>query len=86
MKGATQFDQLCHRVFSANGNGTNYLSWRTGVKCGYCGYELEAYYCDERLYVLECHHCKIKALVMDGKQAEAAYKTLCHAVYQVDEM
>lgn len=34
-KGATRFDKLCHRLFSANGNGTDYLSRRTGVKCGY---------------------------------------------------
>lgn len=49
MKGATKFDQLCHSVFAANGNGTNYLGCRTGVQCGCCGYELKAYYCEERL-------------------------------------
>lgn len=75
MKGATKFDQLCHRVFSANGNGTNYLSRRTGVKCGYCGYELEAYYCESRLYMVECLHCKIKALVNAESRTDAAYKT-----------
>lgn len=36
MKGATKFDQLCHRVFAANCNGTNYRSRETGVSCGYC--------------------------------------------------
>lgn len=86
MKGATQFDQLCHRVFAANGNGTNYLSRRTGVKCGYCAYELEAYYCEDRLYVVECHHCKTKALVMAGSPEKAAYMTFGHAVYPVDDM
>ena len=80
MKGATQFDQLCHRVFSANGNGTNYLSRRTGVKCGFCGYELEAYYCESRLYMVECHHCKTKALVMAGNPEEAASKTFGHVM------
>lgn len=86
LKGATKFDQLCHSVFSANGNGTNYLSRKTGVKCGCCGYGLEAYYCDERLYLVECHHCKTKALVIAGNPAEAAYKTFGHAVYPVEEM
>lgn len=86
MKGATKFDQLCHRVFAANGNGTNYRSRETGVRCGYCGHELEAYYCEERLYLVECSCCKTKALVMAGNQAEAAYKTFGHAVYSVDEM
>ena len=80
MKGATQFDQLCHRVFSANGNGTNYLSRRTGVKCGFCGYEIEAYYCESRLYMVECHHCKTKALVMAGNPEEAASKTFGHVM------
>ena len=80
MKGATQFDQLCHRVFSANGNGTNYLSRRTGVKCGFCGYEIEAYYCESRLYIVECHHCKTKALVMAGNPEEAASKTIGHVM------
>lgn len=85
-KGATKFDKLCHRVFSANGNGTDYLSRRTGVKCGYCGYELEAYYCESRLYVVECHHCKTKAITMAGNLAEAAYKTFGHAVYPLEDM
>lgn len=85
-KGATKFDQLCHQVFAGNGNGTNYLSRRTGVRCGYCGHELEAYYCEERLYLVECSCCKTKALVMAGSPADAAYKTFGHAVYSVDEM
>lgn len=85
-KGATKFDKLCHRIFSANGNGTDYLSRRTSVKCGYCGYELEAYYCESRLFVVECHHCKTKALAMAGTPAEAAYKTFGHAVYPLEEM
>lgn len=75
MKGATKFDQLCHRVFAENGNGTDYLSRKTGVQCGSCGHELEAYYCEERLYVVECHYCRTKALVMAGCPADAAYKT-----------
>lgn len=86
IKGATKFDQMCHRVFSENGNETDYLGRGTGVKCGRCGIELDAYYCESRLYMVECHHCKTKALVMAGNPAEAAYKTLGHAVYPVDEM
>lgn len=85
-KGVTEFDKLCHRVFSARGNGANYLSWETGVKCGNCGHELEAYYCESRLYVVECHHCKAKALVMAGSPEQAAYQTFGHAVYPVEEI
>ncbi len=86
MKGATKFDNLCHSVFSANGNGANYLSSRTSVQCGFCGYELKAYYCEERLYMVECCNCNIKALVKAGSPAEAAYMTFGHAVYPVEEM
>ncbi len=85
-KGATEFDKLCHRAFSGKGNGKNYLSRGTGVSCGYCRHELEAYYCEERLYLVECSCCKTKALVMAGNPADAAYKTFGHAVYSVDEM
>ena len=76
MKGATKFDQLCHKGFSATGDGTDYLSRGTGVKCRCCGSEIYAYYCEERLYVVECHHCRIKALIKAGNPYEAAYRTL----------
>ena len=85
-KGATNFDKLCHKVFSANGNGTDFLIRRTGVSCGRCGRELEAYYCESRLYVVECHSCETRALVMASSRKEAAYKTFGHAVYPLDEM
>ncbi len=85
-RGATSFDKLCHKVFSANGNGTDFLSRETGVRCGNCGRELEAYYCESRLYVVECTRCKTRALVMAGSPEEAAYKTFGHGVYPIDEM
>ena len=85
-KGVTNFDKLCHKVFSAKGNGTDFLSRETGVRCGYCGHELEAYYCESRLYVVECNSCKTMALVMARSREEAAYKTFGHAVYPLDEM
>ncbi len=77
-KGATAFDKLCHKIFAANGNGTNYMSRGTGVSCGLCGAELEAYYCEEHLYLVECHGCKVKALVMAGSPKDAAYRTFGH--------
>lgn len=85
-KGSTKLDKLCHKVFGANGNGSDYLSRETGVSCGYCGHELGAYYCEDRLYLVECHRCNTKALVMAESPADAAYKTFGHAVYPVDEM
>ena len=86
MKGITKFDQQCHEVFAGNGNGTDYLSRKTGVRCGHCGWELEGYYCEEQLYLVECPRCKIKALAMARSPKQAAYKTFGHAVYPVDEM
>lgn len=84
-KGAASFDKLCHKVFAANGNGTDFLSHETGVSCGYCGQVLKAYYCENRLYVVECSRCKTRALVMAGNAKEAACKTFGHAVYPIDE-
>lgn len=86
MKGATKFDQMCHKLFEANANGTDYLGRETGVSCGYCGTELEVYYCESQLYLVECHKCKTKALVMARSPKQAAYKTFGHAVYSVEEM
>jgi len=77
-KGATSFDKLCHKLFASNGNGTDYLSKDTGVKCNCCGQELEAYYCESRLFLVECSRCKKKVLIMAGNAKEAAYKAFGH--------
>ena len=84
--GTTKFDNMVHQIFRAHGNGTDFLSRETGIKCGHCGCELNAYYCESRLYFVECHRCKIKALVEAGSPLEATYKTFAHAIYPVDEM
>ena len=84
--GTTAFDKLCHKVFEAKSNGTDYLSHGTGVKCGACGHELEAYYCEERLYLVACSCCDIRALVKAGSPSDAAYRTFGHAVYPLDDM
>lgn len=85
-KGATKFDNLCHQIFSANGNGTDYLGRESGIRCGHCGHELGTYYCESRLYLVECRHCKIKALVEARSPSEAAYRTFGHALYKAEEM
>lgn len=73
-KGATDFDKLCHKVFSANGNGTDFLSRRTGQLCRWCGNDLETYYCESRLFVVECPCCKTRALIMASNAQEAAFR------------
>lgn len=85
-KGATNFDKLCHKIFAANGNGTDFFSRETGVRCGRCACQLEAYYCESRLYVVECHRCKTRALVMAGSPKEAAYKTFGWEVESIEDM
>ena len=73
--GATKFDKLCHKLFTARDNGVDFLSRETGVKCRHCGNELVAYYCESRLYMVQCRHCKIRAVVMAKSRTEAAEKT-----------
>lgn len=82
VKGATKFDQLCHAVFTARKNSYEYLSRKTGVRCSCCGHELDAYYCEERLYLVECPNCEVKALVAAKSPREAAYKTFGRTVLQ----
>ena len=73
--GATKFDNLCHKVFTARDNGIDFLSRKTGISCNHCGNELVAYYCESRLYMVQCRHCKTRAVVMAKSREEAAYKT-----------
>ena len=73
--GATKFDKLCHKVFAARDNGMDFLSRETGVTCIHCGHELVAYYCESRLYMVQCRHCKTRAVVLANSRKEAAEKT-----------
>lgn len=73
--GATEFDNLCHKLFAARDNGVDFLSRATGVSCGRCGNELVAYYCESLLYMVQCRHCKTRAVVMANSRKEAACKT-----------
>lgn len=72
MKGATVFEQCCHKVFSGRG----YVPRRSGVACGRCGQELWTYYCEDRLSLVECPQCRVKALVEARNPKEAAYMSL----------
>lgn len=77
MKGATVFDQCCHNVFSGHIDGLyRYAPRRSGVACGHCGQELWTYYCEERLFLVECSQCRVKALVEARNPKDAAYMAL----------
>lgn len=82
-KGATEFDKLCHKIFDANSK--NYRARQTGVNCR-CGYELEYYYCEEQLFLVECGQCETKALVKAKNPREAAYKAFAHKVIPINDM
>lgn len=82
-KGATEFDKLCHKIFDANVK--NYRARYCGVRCG-CGHELEVYYCEEQLYLVECEACESKALIKARSSKEAAYKTFACEVLPVEDM
>ena len=85
-KGATQFDESCHEVFESKGDGFDYLLRKTGVKCGCCGHELTAYYCESRLYLIKCECCEKMAFVKANSPVHAAYRTFGHAVYSLEEI
>lgn len=74
MKGATDFDKLCHRVFDGDGSGKDYLTRRTNVFCENCGHRVYAYYCEDRLFLAECECCEKKVLVKASNPNEAASK------------
>ena len=75
MKGTSNFDKLCHQVYNADGNGRDYIGKATGVTCRLCKSPLYAYYCEERLYLVECKTCEMKALV----KAENPQVAACRA-------
>lgn len=83
-KGATKFDHLCHTIIGAENDGFDYLARNTGISCGKCGRELKTYYCEERLYMVECERCGVKCLVQAGSPAQACYKTMAYPVESVD--
>lgn len=78
MKGASNFEHLCHSVFDAKGDGTDFLSRDAGIACGRCGKPLRVYYCEERLFLVDCPVCGIRALTKANNARNAAYKTLAH--------
>lgn len=84
MKGASNFDKLCHQVFDGKNDGTNYLARETDICCGRCGHKLRWYYCEERLYLIECAVCGTKALTKAGNVVFAAHKTLAHKPQRAD--
>ena len=71
-KGATYLDKLCHKFYDepkGRGEKTDYV-------CRICGGPLEAYYCEERLYLVRCVDCGTLALVKTANPRDSARVTL----------
>lgn len=71
-KGATYLDKLCHKFYDhpkGHGEKTDYV-------CRLCGGPLETYYCEERLYLVQCTDCGTFALVKTANPEDAARVTL----------
>ena len=77
-KGESVFNKKCHSVFDAKNDGKDYLARGIGMQCRICGRELKAYHCGERLYLVECECCEIKAFIQAPSATLAASRTLAH--------
>lgn len=44
------------------------------IRCMRCGYKLEVYYCEERVYAVRCKECKSVTLVYAARKLDAARK------------
>ena len=74
MNGASNFGKLCHQFYHADGNRRDYSGKATGVTCRLCKSPLYAFYCEERLYLVECKTCKMKAVGRAENPQTAAYR------------
>jgi hypothetical protein len=64
-------DESAHKVFDYGMK--DWHDFRTH-KCSHCSRQLDIYYCESRLYLVRCKHCKIVSLVEAGNPNEAAEK------------
>ena len=64
-------DESAHKVF--NYGMKDWHGFCTH-KCSHCSRQLDIYYCESRLYLVRCKHCKIVSLVEAGNPNEAAEK------------
>jgi hypothetical protein len=73
-KGASELDKCAHRVFMFANDQRDNGWYDTGVYCARCGFSLESSYCEERLYMVRCRHCKTVTLAEACRPAAAAEK------------
>ena len=64
-------DESAHKVFDYGMKGWHGFCTH---KCSHCSRQLDIYYCESRLYLVRCKHCRIVSLVEAGNPNEAAEK------------
>lgn len=67
VKGATEYDQIAHRLYDAH-----FLRRKAPATCRSCGAVLGFEYHEERLYSLKCETCGTVTLVNAASLLEAA--------------
>jgi DNA-directed RNA polymerase subunit RPC12/RpoP len=64
-------DESAHKVFDY---GMKDWHGFRAYKCSHCSRQLDIYYCESRLYLVRCKHCRIVSLVEARNPNEAAEK------------
>ncbi len=85
-KGANEFDKICHMIYDeASSHGVDAVLKKRGIRCSNCGGILETYYCEERLYVVRCEHCRTITLVKAPSPLDAAYRARAVPIVPAEE-
>jgi hypothetical protein len=71
MGGKHMIDESAHKVFDYSMKDWHGFCTH---KCSHCSRQLDIYYCESRLYLVRCKHCKIVSLVEARNPNEAAEK------------
>lgn len=79
-------DKSAHELFRYAGNKERCFRYLRNehIPCPFCGNELEATYCEERLYMIRCRHCKI-VMLAEGKSPRDAAGKLAVSTKQDEE-
>lgn len=72
----TDFDKRTHYIYTTAMGIILFRGKIEDVVCKHCGKPLQAYYCEDRLYLVRCFHCGTMALVKAENPKEAALMTL----------
>ena len=72
----TDFDRRAHYIYTTAMSIIFFRGKIEDVACKRCRKPLQAYYCEDRLYLVRCFHCGTMALAKAENPKEAALMTL----------